>query len=435
MKFLFTPVFLLFLALPVFSQSDAEIGAIYVEKSEASLLEGDLDSALEYFSKARRYIKEIEDSNVARVGAMVSNEVRDYTKAKILTQLYFDLNPDNKTSEYQDMLLMYVNIEEAMEAIAIEDEKLRLEKLEQERQQRRLDSLTAIWTAEYETFLINMDSITAFNSYNIAAYFKGGNVGIMDHLGQVLVEANTYKEAIEYDGFVLLLDNVERPTRIYAYNAASKDGYQLPSVTQFLPQAYDFGHVMLPRSNGMLVTYPSNANNVFIYDLNTKKYMDNPDMEDQLKTMKKNDIIDRFNSDLEIRMDKNWYTIGNALGGGLHPIYNSKKELHGFLNTYNGKMFDASYYKFVGPFCSGKYQIIEDGNSLWMDTEGVKFETLENKSGTYSGNSKFVKNTNGTFQILKEVDGKDHLIFKDKSLVVLEDFLIKNNVGNSGAQK
>ncbi|OBX21417.1 MULTISPECIES: hypothetical protein [Bizionia] len=60
MKFLFTTAFLMFFVLPVLSQSDAEIRAINVDKSEISLLEGDLDSALEYFSKARRYIKDIE---------------------------------------------------------------------------------------------------------------------------------------------------------------------------------------------------------------------------------------------------------------------------------------------------------------------------------------------------------------------------------------
>ncbi|MCX7550794.1 hypothetical protein [Xanthomarina sp. F2636L] len=415
------------LLLGVFSlhaQTDQEIGSIYINKAEESFKEDNMDAARDYFRKARLYIKEIDDSKVARIGALLSDNIGDYQKAQILTKRYFDLEPDKSSDEYLEMLELYVSIEEALEAKKIAYVEAQEELLRVENEKRRIDSITDLWTQKSEAFFIEIDSIGTFNKYNLAVYKVNDNLGLMDHFGNVIIEANTYKSAMDYDGYVLLMDNKEKPTRLYCYNATTKEGYQLPSVTQFNPQAYHYGKVMLPRTNGLLVAYPNNVSNVLVFDLNTQKFQEGFDKKEYLKTLKKNDIIEKYNSDLQIKIDKNWYELGDALGGGIHPLFHHNK-IYGFLNTFNGNIYTSDYYSHFGAFCSGKFQIIENENHLWMDVDGLKFEENSNESGSYTGNTNFVKDSNGKYKILQEVDGKKVLVYGDQQLPMLNDYLTK----------
>ncbi|MCB0387950.1 MAG: hypothetical protein KDD23_04335 [Winogradskyella sp.] len=427
MKSLFITFFLLIGIFSIHSQTEQEIGSVYIKRAEESFKEGNMDEARDYFKKARQYIKEIEDSKVARIGALLSDDIGDYQKAQILTKRYFDLNPEKSTDEYLEMLELYVHIEEALEAKKIEQIKIAEEQIREENKQKRLDSLTNVWTQRSNMFYLNIDSIGTFNQYNIAIYKLEDHIGLMDHLGQVVIEANTYEHALDYDGYVLFMDDKIKPTRLFCYNASTKKGYQLPSITQFDPQAYDYGKVMLPRANGLLVAYPNNASNVLIFNLNTQEFQKGLDKKEYLKTLKKNDIIEKYNNDLQIKIEKNWYELGDALGGGIHPLYEHKTKLYGFLNTFNGTVYTSNYYSHFGAFCNGKFQIVENNKHLWMDVEGLKYEDNENESGAYSGASTFVKDNTGKYKIVQKVDGKNKLVYGDEQLPMLNDFLAQQS--------
>ncbi|TYA53204.1 hypothetical protein [Formosa maritima] len=333
--------------------------------------------------------------------------------------LVYSKNTQNLTNQYVGLYSAKSNIEKSQDLNNVRTHdgksKVTLEK-------RRRDSLINVWTQESETFYIIMDSIGDFNKYNLAVYKAYNKYGIMDDLGNVVVEANSYNYAIENDGYVLLMDNKNQPTSLFCYNTKKREGYLLPSVIQFNSEATHYGKVMLPRANGLLVTYPNNTSNVLIYDLNAQKIQDTFDKETFLKTLQKNDIIEIYNRNLQVKIDKNWYELGEGIGGGIHPIFYNNM-LYGFLNSYNGKVFSSDYYSYFGAFCNGKFQIIENEKQFWMNLDGLKFKENTNEGGVYTGNSTFEEVNNIEYKILQEIDGNKVLVLGDKQLPILDDFL------------
>ncbi|MFD2917361.1 hypothetical protein [Psychroserpens luteus] len=430
MKTILTILFVIFNVININAQTDLEIGSVHLDRAEQSYLDNNMREARKHFDKAILYIKEITDSRVARLGTLLSYDIKDYTKAKILAKRYFELEKDNTKDSYKEMLVLYVTIDDDIKLREIEEERLRLERIKLENEKRHLDSITNLWTQKSSAFLLDIDDVKAFNKYNLAIYRKAGKLGLIDDRGTIIIEANTYEYAIDHDGYILFTDDEMKPTRVFCYNISTKEGYQLPSVTQFDNQAYDYGKFMLPRTNGLLVTYPTNTANVLVFDLNTKQFQSIEDKKEMLKTLKKNDIIDKYNKELQIKIEKDWFELGNTVGGGIHAIYNEKNELHGFLSTSEGKIYSSNYYSHLGAFCDGKFQIIENGTSGWMDAEGLKFDSKPNESGNYSGNSKYVKVKAGQFKILEKNNDSEMLILEDEKLLLLQDFIEKHSVKN-----
>ena len=89
--------------------------------------------------------------------------------------------------------------------------------------------------------------------------------------GLVVLNADTYKTAKSFDGFIVLTDKKNEPTKVYVYNTNTKKGFSIPSVSDFNPLATHYGKVMLPRGNGRLVLYPNNSLKAMVYDLEEKK--------------------------------------------------------------------------------------------------------------------------------------------------------------------
>ncbi len=426
MKTILTILFVIFNVIHINAQTDLEIGSVYIKRAEQNYLDNEMSKARENFDKAITYIKEINESRVARIGTLLSYDIKDYTKAKILAKRYFELLPEKETDEYNEMLDLYVAIDDDLKKRELDEQRKKIERIKLEKEKRHLDSITNLWNLKSKDFLVSIDDIKAFNNYNVAIFKKTRKLGLIDDRGNVIIEANTYEHAIDHDGYILFTDDEIKPTRVFSYNLRTKVGYQLPSVTQFDEQAYDYGKIMLPRANGILVAYPTNTANVLVFDLNTKQFQSIRDKKELLKTLKKNDIIDKYNKDLQIKIEKNWFELGNTIGGGVHPLYNEGKTLHGFLSTSQGKIYTSDYYSHFGSYCDGKFEIIENGNNGWMDPEGLKFDSIPNESGSYSGNSKFVKVKPGQFKILHKTNGKEVLILRDKSILLLEDYIEKH---------
>ncbi|MCK8481243.1 hypothetical protein [Psychroserpens algicola] len=419
-----TTLLLLFISMSLCNaQTDLEIGSVYIKRAEQSYLDNEMGKAREYFDKAITYIKEINDSRVARIGTILSFDIKDYTKAKILAQRYFELEQEKTSEDYFEMLELYVTIDEAIKQRAIEEERNRLEQLKLAKEKRRLDSLTNLWHEKSQKFYIEIDSIGDFNKYNLAIYKSKDYLGIMDDYGRILMKADTFPHAIAYDGYIIFMNDLERPTRLFCFNSKTQEKFLLPDVTAFNPQAYDYGEIMLPRANGLLVTYPKNCKDVVVFNLNSKEFRAIEDKKELLKNLKKNDIIDKYDKDLNVRIEKQWYAIGNSVGGNFYALFNEDKELHGFISASDGRVYTSDYYSNFGGFCDNKFQVIENGKTIWMDAEGIKYYSNENLSGAYSGTTKFVKTDQGKFKILQKDKGKDVLIKGNETLHLLEDFI------------
>nr|WP_321222123.1 hypothetical protein [uncultured Psychroserpens sp.] len=407
------------------AQSDLEIGAVYMDRAEQDYLDNDMRSARSNFDKAIFYIKEINDKRIARLGTLLSYDIKDYTKAKILAQRYFDLEPEKGTAEYEEMLILSVTIREDIIAKDKENERLRIEAIAKAKKERKLDSLTNLWEQKSQAFYVSIDSVGSFNDKNIAIYKSAGKFGIIDDFGNIIFNADTFENVIENEGYILFIDDLKRPSSIYCFNTNTQKGYILPDVSQFDSQAYDYGKLMLPRENGLLVTYPNKLGDVIVFDLNAKEFQTKEDKKELLKTLKKNDIIDKYDKDLKIRLEKEWFSIGSTIGGGFYPLFNEDKSIYAYLSTSNGRLYTADYYSHFGAFCDNTFQIIENNRSSFMDAEGVKQELqLKLKPvKTYAGSNRYVKSKNGKFQILKTENGKEVLIKGNQKLKLLPDYI------------
>ncbi|WP_299099149.1 hypothetical protein [uncultured Winogradskyella sp.] len=409
------------LPISLFAQTNSEIADVYVKRSEAFFFNSDMDRSLEIFNKALKYMDSVPNSRVAKLGTLIHFEHKQFFEARSYAKWYFDLEEDKTTEDYQFMLETYVNIQEEIDNHIEAQKQLEIKRLREDKEARRIDSLKSLWKSKSKEFVVEIDSIYKFNTYNLAVFAKDGQLGIMNDLGEVVEKPQDFNHHISYDGYVLLLDKPSNPTKIYAYHYKSKEGFLLPSVSEFNSSSTHYGKVMLPRANGLLVTYPNNANKAFIYNLQSKSLMASTNLKEFLKTLKKNDIIEKF-KDEEIRINKLWLTLGNEIGAGFYELYEND-ERYGYLNTSDGKIYDVSYYNFLGGFNNGNFELIENGKRFWLNTDGVRRETNNNEDGKYQGNSRFVKQPDGNYYILQNRDGKDYLIIGKNALLNKEQFV------------
>ena len=142
-----------------FAQTNSEIANVYLNRAEASYFENKIDESLKFFDKAMKYITEIKESRVAKIGMLLHYKIKDYQKAKIFSKQYFDLEINKNTDDYQYMLDVYVNIDEALEAQKAEDERLQRERIAAEKRKRHLDSMTVIWNAKADELVLKFDAI------------------------------------------------------------------------------------------------------------------------------------------------------------------------------------------------------------------------------------------------------------------------------------
>lgn len=404
------------------AQSNLEIAGVYIKRANESLNNFDVEIAKNHFEKAMKYMDSINTPEVARLGTFIYYELKIYEEAKKYSGYYFNLVKNKKSEEYTEMLTLSVDINEFLEKIQIEKKRIEEEKIRKEKEYRKIDSLKAIWIKKAELLSIKVDTIYNFNSNNIALFKKKDFFGLINDVGKILIEADEYKDVVSFDGFFILKNAIENPTKLYCYNSTDNSGFLIPNVSDFNMLSTNYGVVMFPRANGKLVTYPNNANEAFVFDLIERKIIKISDKEIVLKNLKKADFIDKFNDDGEVKIGKEWYYFGGHLGGGIHPIYAKEGyNLEGFLHSIDGRFSRTkSDFDFIGAFHNDNAQAIKDGQNYWIDQKGGLIEA-ENQTDSYNGKSKIVKLNTGAYQFKRD----DLIILGNEKLEKMTDFIEK----------
>lgn len=423
MKRLLLGFSVLLMVVSSYAQSNKEIAGVYIKKAEKSLNDLEIEESLKSFNKAVKLLDTIDNHKVAKLGTLIHYELNNYRDAKTYAKQYFALVKKKNTEEYQQLLELYVNIEEEIEKIVAEEKRKEEERIRREKELRRIDSLKTVWTTKSNALSLQVDSIYNFDKNGIALFTIEGNYGLLNDKGEVIAEANEYKDAKVFDAYVLLVDNPTTPTKIYSYNTGTKKGFLLPNVSEFNPISTTYGTVTLPRGSGRVVLYPNNALEAMVYDLNAKKYVKIANQKELFKTLRKADKIDKSNRDGEVKVNREWYNFGGHIGGGIHPLYNKDYSIHGYLCSVDGKVLPTTEYNFLGAFHGNKSQAIKDGKTFWVNQNGTKVDAPKNEAGSYSGASKVTRLENGAYQIHQKIDGKNTIILGNEKLVNLKDFL------------
>ncbi|WP_298882100.1 hypothetical protein [uncultured Polaribacter sp.] len=406
------------------AQSNKDIANVYVKRAKESLENLEVQLSLTHFDKAMKYMDTITSSKVARLGTIIHYELTNFAEAQSYAKQYFLLVKNKKSEEYLEFLDLFVNINEELEAQLAEEKRIEEERLRKEKELKRIDSLKTIWNNKSESLSLKVDSIYKFDKNNLALFKANNYYGIINDKGEVLLKADLYEDALSFDGFFILKNKVKEATKIYCYNASSKTGYTLPSPSDFNMLSTHYGEVMLPRGNGRLVTYPNNSYEPMVYDLNLKKNVKVANKQDLFKNLKKNDVIDKYNKDDELKVNKVWYKFGGHLGGGIHPLYiNNNYKVHSFLCSIDGKMLrSTSRYQFIGAFYNNKFQAVKDNETVWVNQNGTKVGAPDNESGVYTGNTKVVKLSNGSYQLMQG----EFIILGNEKLEKIAEFLRNN---------
>jgi hypothetical protein len=161
-----------------------------------------------------------------------------------------------------------------------------------------------------------------------------------------------------------------------------------------------------------------------IYDINVKKIVRVANKKELFKSLKSNDVIDKYNKKDEVRINKNWYTFGGHVGGGIHALYlENDYKVHSFLCSIDGKILDAtSDYQYLGSFHNNKSQAVKDRETVWVNQNGTKVSAVKDEAGEYSGNSTLTRLKSGAYQITQ--DGV--IILGEERLEQLAVFLRNN---------
>ncbi|TVZ56044.1 hypothetical protein OD91_1323 [Lutibacter sp. Hel_I_33_5] len=412
-----------FSTLLAFSQSNKDIAKIYIKRANTAIETAvDYKGALVSFEKAMEKTDSITDRSVAGLGAKIYFELGQIKKSNEYISQYFILNKNKSTEEYVGYMEFFVMIQEALEEKEAEEKRLEEERLRKERELKRIDSLKTAWTTKSDALSLKLDSIYAFNKNKLALYKNEGSFGIIKDNGEVFKEANSYKHGFNFDGYFVLLNKKENPTKIYTYNSETKSEFVLPDVAEFNPLSTNYGKVTYARGNGRIVAYPNETKEALVYDIEERKFVKISDIKSFLKKLRKADIIDKY-KDQSVRLNSDkWYFFGGHLGGGIHPLFNEDNTLYGYLNSATGKEISASDVGHLGTLYNSKIQSKRRNKVYWVDKNGEKVKAPENEAGEYKGSSIVKRLENGNYQFLQ----KGIIILGDKKLEKLADFLRNN---------
>ncbi len=416
-------VFILFTNALIFSQSNAEISTVYLNKAEKNYKNLEIDQALINFNKAIALKDTINDSTTARLGVLIYYELQEYEKAFNYAKRYFILEKNKRTEDYQQQLELYVTIKDELDKIKALAVLQETERLLKEKELRKLDSLKLVWKQQALSMSIKADSIYTFNKYNTALYINSGNFGVLNDDGAILVKADEYKAAYSFDSYFILMNTETNPTKIYCYNAKFKQGFKLPDISEFNPLATHYGKVMFPRENNKLICYPNNSLKVLVYDLSERKFTPYNDDKDLFKILEKKKFIDNSNKEGDVKIGKTWYRYGGQVGGGISPLYNTDYTIFGYLCAIDGKMLPFKDYNYIGTSYNEKIQASTNNETFWINQNGTKITAPENENGIYGGVSKIEKQEDGSYLIYQNIEGKNTFISETKKLLNLEDFL------------
>lgn len=398
------------------AQSNQDIANVYIRRALETIEKSvNFDHARTLFEKAMKYTDTISDEKMAALGSSIYFEIHHkqptikeqlelLEKAKSYSTQYFKLTEERDTEEYLKNTDYYVSIQEKIEDLNLQLKIIEENRIKKEKEIRKIDSLKLIWQKKSSALSIKADTIYKFNKNKIALYKNNGFFGILDDLGEIIIDANEYEDAIAFDGYIILKNKAVEPTKLYCFNTNNKEGFRIPSVLKFNALSTHYGEVMLPRGNGRLVTYPNNSYQPFIYDLVVKKEVKIANLKEYLKELKKTDVIDKYNKEDEVKLGKEWYNFGGHLGGGIHPLYAVEEyKLVSFLCTIDGTVLKTDEgFEYIGSFYNNKFQVVNNGKISWINQNGTEVNAAKNEAGSYSGNSILNKLENGHYQIMRD---------------------------------
>jgi len=406
-----------------FSQSDADIANVYIKRATESAEGLRYEESIEYFEKALKYKDTITKPSVAYLGMLIYFETKNFEAAHDYAKQYFVVAKNKKTEEYLETLDTYVTITERLEEIAELKRQEEVERLRKEKELARIDSLQTVWKQNSGRLSIKADSIYSFNKNSLAIYQKDNSFGIIDDLGNIIIEADEFKNADAFDGYIVLTNKKENPTKVFSFNTSTKKGFTLPKASEFNTTSTNYGQVMSPRANGSLVMYPNNSLKTMVYDVNEKNFVEVLELKELLKSLRKTDKIEKSNSDNQVRLDKEYYNFGGHIGGGIHPLYTDDFSLYGYLFSVNGKVLSASEYGYLGAFEGEKVQAINGKKIVWLNQQGDEITAPKSKFSEYEGLSKVSRIENGNYQINQ--DGI--IVLGEEKLIQMEEFIKKNS--------
>lgn len=404
----------------MFSQSSSEIAEVYLKKSEEELKKKDLTKAVVYFDRATSLLGEKTNAKVEEIGTMIYYNLEDYNGAKEHAKKYFSLTKDKGSERYNEILFLYVEIEEKIEAENKVKAELLAAELLKQKEQKRLDSLTNVWQSISLKLTIEADTIYKFDKNNIAVFKNSkGFYGIIDDKGTELTTLGSNTNFMHYDGKIVLMEGLkDRSTKVTIFDTSSKESTVLPPVNKFNALSSNYGKVMLPRDNGLLVCYPNNSTKILVFDLKSKSFKVPSMLERYYDYWKSQKVIKKYNKENQIKIDKEYLNLGGDVGGSL-AFYNEDNSLFGFI-TAGGKKLKASEYKYVGTLANGSIEAIkQNGSQVWLSEKGETVTDLINKNGFYSGTT-IIKKVDSKYQMLNE---KNEIMKGESVLVSLEQYL------------
>lgn len=412
--FLFTISF-----LTSYAQSNDEIASVYMKRATKAIEEeSDFKKATNLFEKGVSLLDSITDVSMAKLGVDIYYKQSKYKLAKEYSKIYFLLAQDKSSEEYIKRLDLAVTLDELVEKQIAEERKLAAIRRGKLKNQQKLDSLNNLWETKSKKLSVAADTIFNFDKNNYAIFVKNEKYGLLTDKGRIVIPANGYRNAIANDGYILFTNLKEEAFVMYCFDTRTGQGFLLPRPSEINASSTHYGKIMLPRGNGNFVTYPNKTAVPFVYNLKDKKIIRTADKEALFKQLKKDDVIEKYDKENNIRIDKVWYNFGGILGGKIFPVYlNTKDVIHSFVSGIDGSVFFVeSDYQFIGGYYKNCFEALYENDRMWIDQTGNEVEAPVNDSGTYTGTIKPVKLDNGFYHFMKDgliVLGKKTLETKD----------------------
>ncbi len=406
-----------------FSQTNDEIAGVYLKRARLAIEESiDFREAKVLFEKALKYIDSVKTADMAKLGARIYFEIGEYRTAKTLSKKYFQLYKKRKDERYDEQVELAVLINDELDKLVAEEKRLERERILKEKYSKYIDSLENVWVNRATELSFKADTIYAFNKNGVALFSKEGKFGALSDVGDVLVPADTYVDVISFSGYFIFKDKVDEPTQLYCYDTNVNKGFDIPELVDFNTLSTNYGEILLPRENGFLVTYPNNAYEPLVINLNSQEIVSFTADKDLFKKFRKADVIDNYNSDGEIKKEKTWYTFGGHLGGGVHPLYLPDYKLSAFLFSIDGTMkkFGADY-DYLGPFHQNAMQAKKGDTTVWLNQNGTEVEAVQDNAKGYEGISIVKKRKDGNFQIFQN----GIMVLGKQRLEKMQDFIRK----------
>jgi protein TonB len=116
MRYLILPLALCLTFLSVNAQDNKEIATAYFKKALKSYEEKNIEKTEKYLDKNISYFGGIENNEIATFGANFFFEKKDYIKSKVYLTAFFKLNKDKKSKIYTDMLFLYTDVLDEIDA-------------------------------------------------------------------------------------------------------------------------------------------------------------------------------------------------------------------------------------------------------------------------------------------------------------------------------